>query len=102
MSPKTHRPPGIPKPGEAAKRYAQSDKAKEAKRFYAGRRWRRLRRMVLAGKPLCERCKLAVASEVHHQADRLAQPDLAYDMGNLEALCLGCHGKARGGRMGKL
>ena len=95
MSPKTHRPPGMPAPGEAATLYAQSDKAKEAKRFYAGRRWRRLRRMVLAGKPLCEGCGKAVATEVHHIKDRLEHPELAYDCGNLQALDKECHAKAR-------
>lgn len=31
------------------------------------------------------------ASQVHHKIDLAERPDLAYDLGNLEALCQGHH-----------
>ena len=50
----------------------------EQKRFYSGKKWRKLRDMYLAEHPLCERCL---------QAGRAEVPE------NLEALCFNCHSK---------
>ena len=45
----------------------------EQKRFYSGKKWRKLRDMYLAEHPLCERCLQAgraeVAEHVHHKIE---------------------------------
>lgn len=67
-------------------------------------RWRRLRASVLEECPFCEDCRakglVAMATEVHHVIplesvrDLGRMKNLAYDRGNLVALCRDCH-KAR-------
>ena len=59
---------------------------------YGSPRWQRVRREVLerAGWR-CEGCgKLAGRFEIHH-ATPIHKGGAAFDPGNLEALCLGCH-----------
>lgn len=66
-------------------------------------RWRALRRRVLDASPFCADCRvdgvLTEATEVHHTVpvDEGATPErmaaLAYDPGNLVALCRECHRK---------
>lgn len=68
------------------------------------RRWRLLRASVLEEHPFCTDCSakglVAMATEVHHVIplesvrDMGRMKDLAYDRGNLVALCRDCH-KAR-------
>ena len=63
--------------------------------FYSLKRWRTVRRLVLARSPCCAECERAgrvkPANEVHHIEDRRQRPDLAYTASNLEALCASCH-----------
>jgi HNH endonuclease len=68
----------------------------ERKKFYNGAAWRRTRKAFLGTNPICLRCLegkrgLVAATVVHHKVERLDDPDLAYDMNNLEALCASCH-----------
>ena len=83
--------------GTLAKKHYESDADRRADRaFYARTRWRKLRRMILNGSPLCmccaERDETTEATDVDHIIDRKQRPDLAYDMDNLQTLCKRCHG----------
>lgn len=56
-----------------------------------GRTWQRLRRMVLAGQPVCADCQRAPATEVDHiVSKRKGGTD---DRSNLIGLCCSCHSK---------
>ncbi len=60
-----------------------------------GRRWRRLREMVLASSPLCAECErrgvVTLATDVHHI---VAKRDGGLDeIENLEPLCHACHSR---------
>ena len=70
-----------------------------ARRGY-DRRWRKLRRMVLAATPICETegCERA-ATDVHHIRRLAAGGDDTLD--NLQALCHVCHSKVTGRMKGK-
>jgi 5-methylcytosine-specific restriction protein A len=77
--------------------------------FYSLARWRRLRSQFLADHPWCadpyrthalEQRPEELATDVHHLQPRRLRPDLAFDPGNLQGLCHGCHSrltKAEGG-----
>lgn len=60
-------------------------------------RWRRLRHSVLEDHPVCERCGVCAACEVHHRVPVESAPGLRamerlmFDRGNLQALCRRCH-----------
>ena len=77
------RPPPPPQP--------PADREREL--FYKRAAWRRCRALKLARDPLCEACprsgvaRREPATQVHHKVDLAERPDLAYDLGNLEALC---------------
>lgn len=52
-------------------------------------RWRKLRKMVLNEKPICEECERVPATEVHH----LNGDSRDNRMENLQPLCKSCHSK---------
>ncbi len=86
--------------GDTRRRSYESTESRRAdQRFYAGARWRKLRRSYLAANPLCAECRrhgrVTPAEHVHHVLERKDRPDLAYEWGNLEALCPSCHDSAR-------
>ena len=58
------------------------------------RRWRRLRRSILAGEPLCRRCsaegRTRAAEEVDHVVP-IGRGGAAWDPDNLQPLCRACH-----------
>lgn len=81
---------------------------KDKRRFYKeiihGRKWHNLREWYIARHPFCEECLKAgildqMAEEVHHVTPigtghtREQMLALAYDPGNLEAVCHDCHEK---------
>lgn len=78
------------------------EQAAERKKFYKRAAWRKCRAAKLALDPLCERCKarrvIEPATQVHHRVDVVVAPELVYDLGNLEALCAGCHSRETMGR----
>lgn len=64
--------------------------------FSYGRRWRKVRRLVLSSEPSCRVCGRP-ATEVHHIEKASERPDLAYDLDNLMPLCRACHDDQHGG-----
>lgn len=88
-----HHVNGAPTSRENARdydRYRQPDK-----HFYSSTRWAKVRRIKLSEQPLCEECerqgRVTLARHVHHVQPRKDRPDLAYDLGNLESICIRCH-----------
>ena len=66
------------------------------KDIYRTKRWRLVRRRKLHDFPICERCQLVLATEVHHVQD-IADGGDPYSPTNLASLCASCHSKE--GRM---
>lgn len=71
-----------------------------AKTFYTSAKWKKVRATYLAEHPYCERClalgKVTPAEHVHHKQyidtpAKVANPMLALNPENLEALCEPCH-----------
>ena len=91
--PKRHRAP------RAAATKQHLTRPSSARRGY-DRRWRKLRRMVLAAHPICQAdgCEHA-ATDVHHIKRRAAGGDDTDD--NLQALCHGCHSRITGKEKGE-
>lgn len=61
-------------------------------------RWLRLRKLVLAGEPVCRQCRDELAVDVHHEVDRKDSPALTWVVSNLVPLCKGCHSTITGKR----
>ena len=72
-------------------------KDKEYNRMIHKNRWLRLRKAKLSKNPICERCKAAPATEVHHikpVEDGMTlreKNNLMYNFSNLQSLCHDCH-----------
>jgi hypothetical protein len=64
-------------------------------RGYDGR-WHRLRNAYFRATPNCERCAMP-GQMVHHRQSVRSAPELRYEWGNLETLCLSCHAKEHQG-----
>lgn len=58
---------------------------------YQGRRWQRLRLVVLNASPMCAHCHEAPAQVVDHITPVRLAPDRFYDLTNLQPLCHRCH-----------
>lgn len=75
----------------------QRKRTTTAKPFYTSTRWRKLRAAFLAENPLCVRCsergRVVPAVVADHVIDRCDAPERAYDVSNLEALCVSCHNR---------
>jgi 5-methylcytosine-specific restriction endonuclease McrA len=87
-----HKPPGMASP---AKLYERQDSRQADKNFYAGSRWRDLRKSFLKRNPLCACGCGELAVDVDHKIDRKLRPDLAYDESNLQGLTKACHNAKR-------
>jgi 5-methylcytosine-specific restriction protein A len=61
-------------------------------KVYNTKRWKLLRRHKLQLNPICERCDMTLANEVHHVIAIQAGGD-PWNLSNLEALCRVCHSK---------
>ena len=71
---------------------------KDAKKLvYGTSRWRRLRAEILKREPVCQTCKVVLASQVHHKVgwwkQRRIDEELAWGVDNLEPICADCHWK---------
>ncbi len=77
-----------------SKREADRRKDSPSVRGY-GRKWRRIREMVLALQPLCRHCSTpdrpVAAQEVDHIIPHRRNALLLYDWANLQPLCRQCH-----------
>ena len=92
--------PYSPPKAHARKKTRRIDRRESAAARGYGHRWRKLRQMILARRPLYADCKklgrVVLAEDVHHI---VARRDGGKDEeSNLEALCHSCHSKrtARG------
>ena len=99
--PPVHKPPGHQDRQEQSRRYDQR-RGSAGSRGY-GRRWRKLRAVVLAQEPLCRRCnaegKTKAAEHLHHVDGNVS--NLARD--NLEPLCAAHHNAIDAfGRVGRV
>ena len=65
---------------------------------YGTRSWRRVRDAYIAAHPVCEGCRRAPATEVHHRDHRHPSAPGANAWTNLMALCHPCHAKLTGKR----
>ena len=61
-----------------------------ARRRYATKRWKDLRRVVLCNNPACMRCGQP-ATTVDHRVPHKGDEDLFFSLANLQALCKRCH-----------
>jgi 5-methylcytosine-specific restriction enzyme A len=72
-----------------------TEEERERRAFYSSKRWQKHRKAFLAIHPLCAHCqakgRITAARIVHHKVERLADPKLAWDWSNFEALCSPCH-----------
>lgn len=81
--------------------YRKHGRNEEIAKLYNSSKWVKLRNAYIQANPLCERCLekeiIKPAEEVHHikpigtGLDELEMMGLAYDPGNLMALCKDCH-----------
>jgi 5-methylcytosine-specific restriction protein A len=93
----THRPPGLALARTASER---TPDRRAAVKWYQTEPWPSTRLAKLAQDPLCEPClaegRVTAAQQVHHKIDWRVRPDLAYDLANLESVCIPCHNAKRG------
>lgn len=83
---------------ERHKVYDNTSRDKEAARFYASAKWKKVRAAAMAKTHgLCADCLAAgvirQAEMVHHIKPLREFPALALDINNLKPLCNKCHGK---------
>lgn len=79
-----------------------TDRARERQEVYNTPIWKRMQRAKLMECPLCESCllegKTTPSKQVHHivsfmNYEGLKRQEVAYNYGNLIALCIECHTK---------
>lgn len=83
------------------KNSVNSGKRAERNEVYNTRTWQNLRKLKLQISPLCENClaisKIIPATQVHHVISFMSSKEtrisLAYNMENLQSLCVACHHK---------
>ena len=61
--------------------------------IYGTKRWRELRKQVIADEPLCHWCKRRPSTQADHVVELHRAPELAYERGNLVGSCAGCNAK---------
>jgi len=59
--------------------------------LYNSKDWKNLRAKVLEDSPVCQKCGLNQATEVHHIIPHKGDLNLFLDPNNLAALCHSCH-----------
>ena len=71
---------------------ANVERRREAWRFYAGKKWRKVRQYMLNKYPGCMGADCnRLADVVDHVVDRLDYDGSMYDVENLQCLCKPCH-----------
>lgn len=108
--PKTHNPihPALRAKLEAQKaadrerrrkEYEKGEQRTEDRAFYKTARWIAFRKyaMSLTENALCRTCKesglIVPATQLDHIKPRKEHPELAYEIENMQGLCLSCHRK---------
>ena len=87
-TPPTHRPKQPYVPPTPAKAMAR--------KIRNSRRWRKVRKQVLAMRPICEYCDRP-GEQVHHVQPLHTHPELAFVDENLASVCTACHSKLENG-----
>ena len=71
-------------------------------RVYGSKRWKRLRFLALRRDGFqCVRCGVRADLECDHVKPIRTHPELAYELANLQTLCLGCHSQKTNEEMGR-
>jgi len=68
-------------------------RAQEKLSLYQSTRWQRLRKLKLGASPICEVCRNAPATAVHHIKQARLHPELQFTMSNLQSICARCHAR---------
>ena len=68
-------------------RYYKRDDAK----LYLHHRWRQMRAVKLAGKPVCELCQERLATDLDHIRAHQGDKSLFFNLANTQAVCKPCH-----------
>lgn len=76
---------------EYAPKWKSKDNSDELRKFYNTQGWKNLRLYKLTRDPICEVCRIAPATQVHHLARARLFPELRLDMNNLQSICGPCH-----------
>jgi 5-methylcytosine-specific restriction enzyme A len=63
---------------------------KSSQAFYQSREWKRLRKIVLQSRPICDACGREPATHVDHRTP-ISQGGAPLDLANLQALGARCH-----------
>ena len=83
--------------------YVKNERNSDISDIYNNKQWKDLRNLYLLEHPLCEKClklgKVSATEEIHHirkissARSEAEMKEIAYDYGNLMALCKECHHK---------
>lgn len=83
--------------------YVKNERNSEISDIYNSKQWKNLRNIYLLEHPLCEKCleqgKVSATEEIHHirkisdGRNEAEMKEIAYNYGNLMALCKECHHK---------
>lgn len=84
------------------KRFRNPEEMNQYKSYGSGVRWRKLRLVKLHKNPICENPfsipdHLEAGQEVHHLKPVRQHPELAFDLQNLQTLCIPCHHRIHNG-----
>lgn len=89
--------------------YVKNGNNSEIANIYNSKQWKDLRNLYLLEHPLCEKClelgKVSATEEIHHirkiSSGRSEEEmkEIAYDYGNLMALCKECHHKIHNNKL---
>jgi len=83
--------------GESARLEREFDRSRRTgtRLLYSTTRWEQVRREVIARDPVCNLCGMRASAVAHHkkraQTYAVGNPDLFFDVSNLEGVCKPCH-----------
>lgn len=82
---------------EIHKSYNRNRTDKDIVSLYGSTRWKAVRKLKFQQDPLCEICRakgeLVPTQVAHHIVVAKENPDLFFDMDNLQSLCTECHNR---------
>ena len=59
--------------------------------LYAGKRWKKMRAIILARNPVCAACQAAPATDLDHIVPHKGDKALFFNLDNTQPLCRPCH-----------